>query len=126
MGRILRAKRRNEAGFRSRFYTLVSRDTDEVAFSSKRKRFLIDQGYEFRVLHDFSAFIPPEQAATLKFSTRTEQEALLRTVLRESDASAEEEVLNTALDDIAGEWQKQQSGSKKKKKTGKPAGMCLY
>ncbi|KAL3900946.1 MAG: hypothetical protein SGCHY_000980 [Lobulomycetales sp.] len=121
MGRILRAKRRNEAGFRSRFYTLVSRDTDEVAFSSKRKRFLIDQGYEFRVLHDFSAFIPPEQAATLKFSTRTEQEALLRTVLRESDASAEEEVLNTALDDIAGEWQKQQSGSKKKKKTGKPA-----
>jgi DNA excision repair protein ERCC-3 len=49
MGRILRAKRRNEEGFRARFFTLVSRDTDEVAFSDKRKRFLIDQGYEYKV-----------------------------------------------------------------------------
>ena len=49
MGRILRAKRRNEEGFRSRFYTLVSRDTDEVQFSAKRKTFLIDQGYEYKV-----------------------------------------------------------------------------
>lgn len=49
MGRILRAKRRNEEGFRSRFFTLVSRDTDEVQFSAKRKTFLVDQGYEFRV-----------------------------------------------------------------------------
>ncbi len=51
MGRILRAKRRKEIGFRSRFFTLVSKDTDEVAFSIKRKRFLIDQGYEFKVFN---------------------------------------------------------------------------
>ncbi|KAJ3279261.1 DNA repair helicase RAD25, partial [Rhizoclosmatium sp. JEL0117] len=44
LGRILRAKRRNEEGFTCRFYTLVSQDTDEVAFSEKRKRFLVDQG----------------------------------------------------------------------------------
>ena len=49
MGRILRAKRRSEEGFKSRFFTLVSKDTDEVAFSVKRKRFLIDQGYEYNV-----------------------------------------------------------------------------
>ena len=49
MGRILRAKRRHEEGFKSRFYTLVSRDTDEVSFSAKRRSFLVDQGYEFKV-----------------------------------------------------------------------------
>ena len=49
MGRILRADRRHEEGFRSRFYTLVSRDTDEITFSAKRRLFLIDQGYEFNV-----------------------------------------------------------------------------
>lgn len=50
MGRILRAKRRNEVGFKSRFYTLVSKDTDEVQFSARRRRFLVDQGYEFHVI----------------------------------------------------------------------------
>lgn len=54
MGRILRAKRRNEEGFKSRFYTLVSQDTDEVQFSAKRRSFLVDQGYEFKVRHPFT------------------------------------------------------------------------
>lgn len=49
MGRILRAKRRSEEGFKSKFYTLVSQNTEEVQFSSKRKGFLIDQGFSFRV-----------------------------------------------------------------------------
>ena len=53
MGRILRAKRRNEEGFKSRFYTLVSQDTDEVQFSAKRRSFLVDQGYEFKVSPTF-------------------------------------------------------------------------
>jgi DNA excision repair protein ERCC-3 len=112
MGRILRAKRRNEAGFRSRFYTLVSRDTDEVAFSHKRKRFLIDQGYEFKVVHDLGTLISPEEMEGLKYSGEKEQDALLRAVLKESDAAAEDEVLNSAVDDIAGAWQ---SLGKKKK-----------
>lgn len=51
MGRILRAKRRTEEGFKSRFYTLVSGDTEEVVFSAKRRSFLVDQGYEFKVPH---------------------------------------------------------------------------
>jgi DNA excision repair protein ERCC-3 len=112
MGRILRAKRRNEAGFRSRFYTLVSRDTDEVAFSHKRKRFLIDQGYEFKVVHDLGSLISKEEIGKLKYSGEKEREALLRAVLKESDDKGEDEVLNTALDDIAGAWQSQ--GKKKK------------
>ncbi|KAJ3084653.1 DNA repair helicase rad25 [Rhizoclosmatium globosum] len=85
MGRILRAKRRSEEGFRSRFYTLVSQDTDEVAFSDKRKRFLIDQGYMYKVVSDLNQLIPPEEAATLAYHTRKEQVDLLNTVLAHQD-----------------------------------------
>ncbi|KAI9336567.1 P-loop containing nucleoside triphosphate hydrolase protein, partial [Obelidium mucronatum] len=85
MGRILRAKRRSEEGFRSRFYTLVSQDTDEVAFSDKRKRFLIDQGYMYKVVSNIQDLITPEEAATLAYHTRKEQVDLLRTVLAHQD-----------------------------------------
>jgi DNA excision repair protein ERCC-3 len=49
LGRILRAKRRNDEGFNAFFYSLVSRDTTEMYYSSKRQQFLIDQGYAFKV-----------------------------------------------------------------------------
>ncbi|KAJ3018710.1 UNVERIFIED_CONTAM: hypothetical protein HDU68_011019 [Siphonaria sp. JEL0065] len=85
MGRILRAKRRNEEGFRSRFFTLVSQDTDEVAFSDKRKRFLIDQGYMYKVVSNIQELIPPEEAATLAYHAKKDQVELLRTVLQHQD-----------------------------------------
>ncbi|KAI8619886.1 P-loop containing nucleoside triphosphate hydrolase protein [Chytriomyces sp. MP71] len=85
MGRILRAKRRSEEGFRSRFYTLVSQDTDEVAFSDKRKRFLIDQGYMYKVVSNLQDMISPEEAATLAYHTRKEQQDLLAKVLAHQD-----------------------------------------
>ena len=43
LGRILRAKRRNDEGFNAFFYSLVSKDTQEMYYSSKRQGFLIDQ-----------------------------------------------------------------------------------
>lgn len=47
LGRILRAKRGGEltgaSEFNAFFYTLVSKDTQEMFFSAKRQRFLIDQ-----------------------------------------------------------------------------------
>lgn len=49
LGRILRAKRRNDEGFNAFFYTLVSKDTEEMYYSTKRQQFLIDQGYSFKV-----------------------------------------------------------------------------
>lgn len=30
------------------FYSLVSQDTQEMAYSTKRQRFLVDQGYSFK------------------------------------------------------------------------------
>ena len=35
------------------FYSLVSQDTQEMAYSTKRQRFLVDQGYSFKVCIHF-------------------------------------------------------------------------
>ncbi|KAG5459661.1 MAG: P-loop containing nucleoside triphosphate hydrolase protein, partial [Olpidium bornovanus] len=52
LGRILRAKRRNDEGFNAFFYSLVSKDTQEMYYSTKRQQFLIDQGYAFKSRRD--------------------------------------------------------------------------
>ncbi|KAI8999467.1 P-loop containing nucleoside triphosphate hydrolase protein [Gaertneriomyces semiglobifer] len=95
MGRILRAKRRNEEGFRSKFYTLVSRDTDEVQFSAKRKRFLIDQGYEYKVIPSVEQLVPESERNELFFRTREDQLELLQEVQK-----ANEDELDPASGDI--------------------------
>ncbi len=35
------------------FYSLVSQDTQEMAYSTKRQRFLVDQGYSFKVSRQY-------------------------------------------------------------------------
>lgn len=49
LGRILRPKPNPSGGNRAFFYTLISTDTKEMYFSSKRQQYLIDQGYSFKV-----------------------------------------------------------------------------
>lgn len=50
-GRILRAKKGAIAEeYNAFFYTLVSQDTLEMAYSRKRQRFLVNQGYSYKVL----------------------------------------------------------------------------
>ena len=51
LGRILRAKRKSSSENTAYFYTLISKDTEEVMFSSKRQQFLMDQGYSFKVAY---------------------------------------------------------------------------
>ena len=36
--------------FNAFFYTLVSQDTQEMSFSRKRQRFLVNQGYAYKVV----------------------------------------------------------------------------
>lgn len=55
LGRILRAKKSRTGTapadeFNAFFYTLVSKDTQEMFYSTKRQQFLIDQGYQFKVV----------------------------------------------------------------------------
>ncbi|ORY46741.1 hypothetical protein BCR33DRAFT_783226 [Rhizoclosmatium globosum] len=81
-------------GFTCRFYTLVSQDTDEVAFSEKRKRFLVDQGYTYKVVSDLKELIPSEDAAKLAYYSRKEQVALLSHLLDHQDEMGDEVELN--------------------------------
>jgi DNA excision repair protein ERCC-3 len=49
LGRILRPKSYVSEGFNAFFYTLVSPDTQEMRHSTKRQRYLIDQGYTYKI-----------------------------------------------------------------------------
>jgi len=88
LGRILRAKRRNDEGFNAFFYSLVSKDTDEMFYSSKRQAFLVDQGYAFKVITRLEGI---EQRSDLAFYTPQDRRELLMDVLLSKDADAGEE-----------------------------------
>eukprot|EP00667_Euglena_gracilis_P002702 EG_transcript_2707 len=76
--RLLRAEAAaSSAGPNAFFYSLVSGDTQEMYFSTKRQGFLVDQGYSFRVL---TGVPPPGQEAQV-YATREAQVDLLTKVL---------------------------------------------
>ncbi|XP_016127085.1 TFIIH basal transcription factor complex helicase XPB subunit-like [Sinocyclocheilus grahami] len=90
LGRVLRAKKGMVAEeYNAYFYSLVSQDTQEMAYSTKRQRFLVDQGYSFKVITKLAGM----EEEDLMFSSREEQQQLLQKVLAASDLDAEEEVV---------------------------------
>lgn len=95
LGRILRAKRRNDEGFNAFFYSLVSRDTEEMYYSSKRQQFLIDQGYAFKVITELPGV---EELPGLVYSSQKEQLELLQSVLLANETDADEEVIESKDD----------------------------
>jgi DNA excision repair protein ERCC-3 len=99
-GRILRAKRRNDEGFNAFFYSLVSKDTQEMYYSTKRQQFLIDQGYAFKVITHLDGL---ENMPDLVYKTRDEQIELIQSVLiaNESDADLGSDV-RAHQDDLKG------------------------
>ena len=84
LGRILRPKQGARAGgwdpsaFNAFFYSLVSKDTQEMYHSTKRQQFLIDQGYAFKIVTNLLA---GQDAARLEYSRWEDQAALLAKVL---------------------------------------------
>ncbi|KAG5720938.1 putative DNA repair helicase ercc3 [Termitomyces sp. T112] len=86
LGRILRAKRRNDEGFNAFFYSLVSKDTQEMFYSTKRQQFLIDQGYAFKVITHLDGL---EDLSDLVYRTRDEQIELLSSVLLANESEAD-------------------------------------
>ncbi|XP_045154257.1 general transcription and DNA repair factor IIH helicase subunit XPB [Echinops telfairi] len=90
LGRVLRAKKGMVAEeYNAFFYSLVSQDTQEMAYSTKRQRFLVDQGYSFKVITKLAGM----EEEDLAFSTKDEQQQLLQKVLAATDLDAEEEVV---------------------------------
>uniref|UniRef100_A0A2P2JC71 DNA 3'-5' helicase n=1 Tax=Rhizophora mucronata TaxID=61149 RepID=A0A2P2JC71_RHIMU len=115
LGRILRAKGRLEdrmAGgkeeYNAFFYSLVSTDTQEMYYSTKRQQFLIDQGYSFKVI---TSLPPPDSGADLSYHRLDEQLALLAKVLSAGDDMVGLEQLEEDVDDIALHKARRSAGS---------------
>ncbi|XP_021744701.1 DNA repair helicase XPB1-like [Chenopodium quinoa] len=115
LGRILRAKGRLEdrmAGgkeeYNAFFYSLVSTDTQEMYYSTKRQQFLIDQGYSFKVI---TSLPPPDCGSELSYSSVQEQIDLLRKVLTAGDDAVGLEMLEEDADELALMKARRTSGS---------------
>ena len=110
LGRILRPKaatvgKKNESeDHNAFFYSLVSRDTSEMYYSSKRQQFLIQQGYAFKIVPDL---IGENDKIQLMYSTKEAQIDLLAKTLNAGEAEAGEEVLDVDEDDLEGNLMKQ-------------------
>ncbi|KAF2455609.1 DNA repair helicase RAD25 [Lineolata rhizophorae] len=94
LGRILRAKRRNDEGFNAFFYSLVSKDTAEMYFSSKRQAFLVDQGYAFKVITHLHGM---DQLPGLAFTSPQERRELLTDVMLQSETAGDVEKIDDDL-----------------------------
>ena len=94
LGRILRAKRRNDAGFNAFFYSLVSKDTQEMVYSAKRQAFLVDQGYAFKVITHLQGI---EKLPGLAYSTLEERVELLTDVQIKNEEAGDVEQINDDL-----------------------------
>ncbi|MCJ1471270.1 transcription factor TFIIH complex ERCC-3 subunit [Pseudocyphellaria aurata] len=94
LGRILRAKRRNDEGFNAFFYSLVSKDTQEMYYSSKRQAFLVDQGYAFKVITHLQGI---ENLPGLAYASPSERRELLQEVMLQNETSAEVEKIDGDL-----------------------------
>ncbi len=91
LGRILRAKRRNDEGFNAFFYSLVSKDTQEMYYSSKRQAFLVDQGYAFKVITHLHGI---ENLNGLAYASPAERRELLQEVMLQNETSADIEKID--------------------------------
>jgi DNA excision repair protein ERCC-3 len=94
LGRILRAKRRNDEGFNAFFYSLVSKDTQEMFYSSKRQAFLVDQGYAFKVITHLQGI---ENLPGLAFSTPFDRRELLQNVMIQNEGAFDAEQISGDL-----------------------------
>ena len=94
LGRILRAKRRNDEGFNAFFYSLVSKDTQEMYYSSKRQAFLVDQGYAFKVITHLQGI---ENLPNLALTTPASRRELLQDVMLQNETDADVEKVDDDL-----------------------------
>jgi ERCC3/RAD25/XPB C-terminal helicase len=95
-GRILRPKARASPDeFNAFFYSLVSCDTNDMYYSTKRQRFLVDQGYAFKVITE----LPLDSEPDLYYTTKEERLQLLQQVLA-AHADDDEDNLPDDPDDV--------------------------
>ncbi len=66
----------------------MSQDTSEMSFSRKRQRFLVNQGYAYKVVTKLPGL---DEDPKLHYKTKEEQVLLLQQVLAASDADVDED-----------------------------------
>ena len=120
LGRILRAKRRNDEGFNAFFYSLVSKDTQEMYYSSKRQAFLIDQGYAFKVITHLQGI---ENLPGLAYASPAERRELLQEVMLQNETSADIEKVDDDLFSARSSTPRGKSSALAKKGAKRTAGM---
>eukprot|EP00056_Hartaetosiga_gracilis_P000746 m.40253 g.40253 ORF g.40253 m.40253 type:complete len:787 (-) comp10337_c0_seq1:68-2428(-) len=84
LGRILRAKANSHTRPgepNAFFYSLVSKDTKEMAYATARQRFLVDQGYSFQVLTYLKGFEEEAEKEPYVFSSEGAQKDMLLKIL---------------------------------------------
>jgi DNA excision repair protein ERCC-3 len=91
LGRILRPKSKGLGRTQAYFYTLVSRDTREMMYAAKRQRFLVAQGYAFKVLTNLLKDLPLDEAKALHYSSHESQVELLAEVCAADEIEGDEE-----------------------------------
>ena len=86
LGRILRPKENKEGKYQSYFYSLVSIGTDEVKYAIKRQKFLVKQGYSFKIIQE--EVLPynknPKEKRKMKMCRVEDQTAFLSQLLSQS------------------------------------------
>lgn len=120
LGRILRAKRRNDEGFNAFFYSLVSKDTQEMYYSSKRQAFLVDQGYAFKVITHLQGI---ENLPGLAYASPAERRELLQEVMLQNETSADVEKVDDDLFSARSGGTRVKSSGMAKKGARRTAGM---
>lgn len=99
LGRILRPKPRTMERYNAYFYTLVTRDTKEMYYATKRQRFLVDQGYRFEVLDSqrvLEAYANKYGKGNLVLPRHQDEIELLERVLAADESAADAETLDEA------------------------------
>nr|UXY87479.1 DNA repair helicase [Cryptomonas sp.] len=79
LGRILRPKCKSRRAF---FYSLVSSDTEEMFYATKRQQFLVSQGYDFKTITKLTGM---ENISNLVFDSEEEKKLLLLQILSAQD-----------------------------------------
>lgn len=88
LGRILRAKKGIVTeDYNAFFYSLISQDTSEMYYATKRQRFLVNQGYSYKILTSLAGI----EQEKLGLSTRDEQVKFLSEVMVSKEVEQEEE-----------------------------------
>lgn len=88
LGRILRPKPTNDPNeeFNAFFYSLVSKDTQEMAYADKRQQYIIDQGYAYKVL-PMSVF--PMSSEKLIYDDPHKQMEMLQKIIFSSETGGD-------------------------------------